>query len=97
MALVLDNCKACKSSCEHAGKNREFICPKGISCKIVSEPPQTNGDQVREMSDEELYGLFAEIYNAGCDDSTAFEWGEIKNSFVWDEEWLKQPAEVNDG
>ena len=56
----------------------------------------TNGDQVRVMSDEELYDLFREIYNAGCDDATAWEWGTRQNTFIWDEEWLKQPAEVND-
>ena len=71
MALVRDNCKDCKSSCEHAGKNREFICPKGISCKIVSEPPQTNGDRIRAMGDEELakfllYGLGINFIGTIC-------------------------------
>lgn len=32
--LKRDNCKDCKSLCEHAGKDREFICPHGISCKV---------------------------------------------------------------
>lgn len=28
-----DNCKDCKSNCEHAGKDREFVCIGGVSCK----------------------------------------------------------------
>ena len=35
--IVYDNCKNCKSHCEHAGKDREFICHNGESCKVVSE------------------------------------------------------------
>lgn len=32
--LDYDNCKGCKSKCEHAGKDREFVyC--GTSCKVV--------------------------------------------------------------
>lgn len=30
-----DNCKNCVSRCEHAGKDREFICPGGKSCKVL--------------------------------------------------------------
>lgn len=33
--IVYDNCKECKSKCEHAGKDREFICQNGVSCKIT--------------------------------------------------------------
>ena len=29
-----DNCKNCVSHCEHAGKDREFVCPHGVSCKV---------------------------------------------------------------
>ena len=34
MKIVRDNCKGCNSSCEHAGKDREFVCVKGVSCKL---------------------------------------------------------------
>lgn len=34
-AIKRDNCKDCKSHCEHAGKDREFICRGGISCKVT--------------------------------------------------------------
>lgn len=33
-----DNCKDCMSSCYHAGKDREFICPGGVSCKVTITP-----------------------------------------------------------
>lgn len=33
-----DNCKNCVSHCEHAGKDREIICPGGKSCKVLYTP-----------------------------------------------------------
>lgn len=33
-----DNCKNCVSHCEHAGKDREFICPGEKSCKVLYTP-----------------------------------------------------------
>ena len=39
MKIVYDNCKGCNSSCEHAGKDREFVCVKGVSCKTVKPKP----------------------------------------------------------
>lgn len=38
--IVRDNCKDCTSSCEHAGKDREFVCVKGVSCKTVKQKPE---------------------------------------------------------
>ena len=32
--MKYDNCKNCESLCEHSGKDREFVCYKGVSCKI---------------------------------------------------------------
>ena len=32
--MMYDNCKNCGSHCEHAGKDRLFICRHGISCKV---------------------------------------------------------------
>lgn len=32
--IKYDNCKNCFSNCEHAGKDREFVCAGGISCKV---------------------------------------------------------------
>lgn len=39
--LKYDNCKNCVSGCEHAGKDREFVCRNGISCKALYSPNQT--------------------------------------------------------
>lgn len=49
--MLTDNCKNCASRCEHAGKDREFICPKGISCKVTNV---SNAQRIRAMTDEEL-------------------------------------------
>ena len=39
--LKYDNCKNCVSGCEHAGKDREFVCRNGVSCKVLCSPDQT--------------------------------------------------------
>lgn len=36
--IKYDNCKDCMSKCEHAGKNREFVCSGGVSCKVIYTP-----------------------------------------------------------
>ena len=58
--------------------------------------PLTNADSIRDMSDEELNELFHEIYNAGAEDSVAYEWGQRTNSFEWTMEWLQQPTGEED-
>lgn len=54
---------------------------------------KTNAQKIRSMSDDELNELFHDIYNAGAEDSVAYEWGQRTNSFEWTMEWLQQPAE----
>ena len=93
MDIKYDNCKDCHSICVHAGKNREFVCVNGVSCKITTGKPRTNADRIRSMTDDELNDLFHEIYNAGVDDASSYEWGQRTNSFEWTMEWLRQPAE----
>ena len=56
-------------------------------------PVITNAQKIRSMSDDELNELFQDIYNAGVDDASSYEWGHRKNSFEWTMEWLQQPAE----
>lgn len=34
--MFTDNCKDCVAHCEHAGKDREFVCRNGKSCKEVA-------------------------------------------------------------
>ena len=52
--IVYDNCKGCKSKCEHAGKDREFVCIKGVSCKVTESAPKTTFDRIKNMSVEEM-------------------------------------------
>ena len=40
MKIVRDNCKGCNSNCEHAGKDREFVCSTGVSCKTIKPKPE---------------------------------------------------------
>ena len=56
--------------------------------------PQTNADRIRSMSDDELNDLFYEIYNAGVEDASAYEWGQRTNSFEWTMDWLQMPTET---
>lgn len=67
MAIKYDNCKDCHSRCIHKGKDREFVCMNGVSCKITTGKPQTNADRIRSMSDEEL----AEFIRSMVDESNS--------------------------
>ena len=55
---------------------------------------QTNADRIRSMSDDELNDLFYEIYNAGVEDASSYEWGQRTNSFEWTMDWLQMPTET---
>ena len=92
MAIKYDNCKDCHSRCVHAGKNRNFVCINGISCKITTEKPQTNADRIRAMSDEELCNW---LFQRDCTNIAAFlEYGGIGvMNAVQLLDWLQQPAE----
>ena len=70
-------------------------CPTSAWEKYFAPPTKekTNADHIRSMTDEELNELFYDIYNAGAEDTVAYEWGQRTNSFEWTMEWLKQPAE----
>ena len=73
--------------------------------KVIDSPDQdmqrdcqhfcekTNADRIRSMSDDELNDLFYEIYNAGVEDASSYEWGQRTNSFEWTMDWLQNPAE----
>lgn len=101
MAIKYDNCKDCHSGCVHAGKDRNFVCINGVSCKITTGKSQTNADRIRAMSDEDL----AKILNAfnayfdecnrseddiDCHDCELFELCSLCEGKAI--EWLKQPA-----
>ncbi len=92
MAIKYDNCKNCHSLCIHAGKDREFVCINGVSCKITMEKPQTNAQKIRAMSDEELADMLWKTgrnYRAVCADPVV-DYNEHRDHLI---SWLKQPAE----
>ena len=85
------HCRIChNTSCSNHGKNISFL-GEGWKCNYIPVP--TNADRIRSMSDDELNDLFHDIYNAGVDDASSYEWGQRTGSFEWTMEWLQQPAE----
>ena len=83
------HCRIChNTSCSNHGKNISFL---GEVWKCNYIPVTTNADRIRSMTDDELNDLFHDIYNAGVDDASSYEWGHRKNSFEWTMEWLQQP------
>ena len=92
--MKYDNCKDCVARCVHAGKDREFICGNGVSCKVTKKPIATNADKIRAMSDEEL----AKHLSNPCDcavDPERDGYRECGNDLCvkYLLEWLQQPAE----
>ena len=80
--LVNDWCeKVIDSPCQDMQRDCQYFCEK------------TNAQKIRSMTDDELNDLFYDIYNAGVDDASSYEWGHRKNSFEWTMDWLQQPAE----
>ena len=68
-----------------------FTYPIKKGCESMN-----NADKIRAMTDDELNDLFHEIYNAGVDDASSYEWGHRTNSFEWTMKWLQMPAEEAD-
>ena len=102
MTIKHDNCKNCRSRCIHAGKDRDFVCVNGVSCKITTGKSQTNADRIRSMSDEELAEFLTHINPTNCQDC-AFSHGwrcqpdrddysDFKKCEEGRKRWLKQPA-----
>jgi len=81
--LSYDNCKGCRSQCEHAGKDRTFLY-RDKSCKVTVV---TNADRIRAMSDEELADFITSRNRGICTDICREMY--YQSSLVW----LKQPAE----
>ena len=88
------HCRIChNTSCSNHGKNISFL-GEGWKCNYIPVP--TNADRIRSMTDDELNELLHEIYNAGVDDASSYEWGHRTNGFEWTMDWLQQPVEEND-
>ena len=74
--------------------------------KVIDSPDQdmqrdcqhfcekTNAQKIRSMSDDELNDLFYEIYNAGVEDASSYEWGQRTNNFEWTMDWLQMPTKT---
>ena len=93
-AMKYDNCKDCVARCVHAGKDREFICGNGVSCKVTKKPIATNADKIRAMSNEELAKYLSNPCNCEVDpERDGFR--ECGNDLCvkYLLEWLQQPAE----
>ena len=85
------HCRICHNTyCSNHGKNISFL-GEGWKCNYIPVP--TNADRIRSMSDDELNDLFHDIYNAGVDDASSYEWGHRTNGFEWTMDWLQKPAE----
>ena len=48
-----------------------FTYPIKKGCESMN-----NADKIRSMTDDELNDLFRDIYNAGVDDASSYEWGQ---------------------
>ena len=75
-----DNCKNCVSHCEHAGKDREFICPGGKSCKVLYTPERVakaavKGITVARYSIPETGRRFSGCMDIGFHLMNVSEWG----------------------
>ena len=90
--------KTC-NDCKNRGMKRRCDLYTSMStyaekCKDFEEKKQTNADRIRSMSDDELNDLFHEIYNAGIEDASSYEWGQRTNNFEWTMDWLQMPTET---
>jgi len=66
--MKYDNCKGCCSQCEHAGKDREFVCPGGVSCKVTRStfiicPEGCKWSEVEASSAETAYRAVCSWYS----------------------------------
>ena len=77
-------------NCYNSGA-KQYMCKCKKPCDAIIS--MTNAQKIRSMSDDELNDLFHDIYDAGVDDASSYEWGQRTNSFEWTMEWLQQPAE----
>ena len=81
------NCKYCRANCSGAKQDREITLCLGY------DPPKTNADRIRSMTDEEL----ADWLGVYCNGQTAQEVGKpcVSGMGSCEEcwlEWLKQEA-----
>lgn len=82
------NCKYCRANCTGAKHDREIALCLGY------DPPKTNGDFIRSMSDEELAEFIdavqSDAYEHGVNETAI---NDYPNSYGEWAEWLRQECE----
>ena len=81
-----DNCKHCQNrNCEHFGKDREFVCINGVSCKIEKaeeEKKMTYLEQIKEDIRNHIKENYTnEEISEKMEDRDEFE--EMLNDELW--------------
>ena len=84
--MKYDNCKNCQNrNCEHFGKNREFVCINGVSCKIEKaeeEKKMTYLEQIKEDIRNHIKENYTnEEISEKMEDRDEFE--EMLNDELW--------------
>lgn len=78
------NCKYCRANCAGAKQDREIALCLGY------DPPKTNADRIRRMTDEELAEW---LLSQGCKAHNTDEWcKKQRNCQACWLAWLKQEA-----
>lgn len=84
------NCKYCRANCTGAKHDREIALCLGY------DPPKTNADRIRAMTDEEL----AKVLRRPCDivDHIPTEWCNGRNcGYRCALDWLKEEVADKEG
>ena len=85
--MGLNLCERCAADCRHEKNPYEIV----VQCGAF-QPPMTNGDRIRSMSDEELAEHIWK--KCGCPNGknhvTCGYIGDCKNCWI---DWLRQPTE----
>lgn len=89
-------CKDCVGfeECKITGRTVEFAVDDGVCIDFDERKPQTNGDRIRSMSDEELAAFLCKkfgCYSETCPGIELCKPNEGKANGVL--KWLQQPAE----
>ena len=84
--MKYDNCKNCQNrNCEHFGKDREFVCINGVSCKIEKaeeEKKMTYLEQIKEDIRNHIKENYTnEEISEKMEDRDEFE--EMLNDELW--------------
>lgn len=85
--MKYDNCKNCGNvNCEHFGKNREFVCMNGISCKVEKKEKEDAKMTYLEQIKEDIMNYITENYTTEeitekMEDRDEFE--ETLNDELW--------------